>query len=266
MASKHTGRKISSIRVCKNKVVLYLCGEKLDISKEIYSSMYLYKGKEINDETYKILKQSINEDTYLKYALKLLSRKDYSIHQLKERLILKGANYQTINNVIKYLKDNKLVDDGLLAISYVESMSNMFYGKNRIKRKLMEKGIDYKVVDEMLNDNIEIEKCKKYYPTAIKKFASVPSVKKKISIQNHLLNKGYDINVIKTVLRDLFKEETSNNLDTLKKEFTKAYTYYKDENDNIYDVKKRVIEKLLHKGYKYSDIIKIVEEMENDFN
>lgn len=266
MASNHTGRKITSVRVCKNKVVLYLRGEKLDISKEIYSSMYLYKDKEINDETYKLLKQSINEDAYLKYALKLLNRKYYSIHQMKEKLILKGADYKIANNVIKYLKDNKLLDDRALAISYIESMSNMFYGKNRIKQKLMDKGVDYKVVDEILNENAEIEKCKRYYPVAFKKFANVPSIKKKMSIQNHLLHKGYDINVTKIVLRDLFKDNMSDNLDSLKKEFLKVYMHYEDENDNMYDVKKHVIEKLLRKGYKYRDIKKVMEEVNNDFN
>lgn len=261
-----TGKKITSIRIYKNKVVIYLSKEKIDISKETYASMYLYKGKELSFDTINKLKSSLNEEVYIKYALKLISRRYYSSHLLKEKLLAKGANRYIVNKTIKYLKDNKLLDDKELTINYIESLSNSYYGINRIKSYLFKKGLDYSLCNTFLNKEKEIEKCKAYYPIAIKKFISYPINKQKESISRHLLTKGYELDVIKTVLKDEFKYKTSNNSSSLNKDALKAYNMYKDKYDNPYEINKHVIDKLKRKGYSYKDIKIAMEEINYDFN
>ena len=48
------------------------------------------------------------------YALKLLSRKDHSEFQLEQKLSLKGVSSPTSGEVIKKLKENRLLDETTL--------------------------------------------------------------------------------------------------------------------------------------------------------
>lgn len=264
--SRHTGRKISSIRVCKNKVVLYLSGDKIDISKEAYSSAYLYKGKVLTDNEYSSMKKSIDESTYLTYALKLLGKHYYSSYAMKDKLYKKGANKKVVDKTLKYLIDNKLINDDELAVNYADSMSNSFYGKNRIKEKLKEKKLNYEFIDNYLTYEIELEKCNNYYKFAIKKFASLPNVKRRDSMYRHLVNKGYDVSVVKKVILDQFSYNEKDDLLDLEKALKTALNKARERFENYYDVRKYVFDTLKRKGYKYTDIKKCMEEMEYEFD
>lgn len=267
MESKRIGRKITSIRVCKNKVVLYFSGSKLDISKEAYASSYLYKGKIIEDKEYNLLKKSIDESTYLTYALKLLSVHYYSSTKMREKLYKKGANAKVVDKTLKYLKDNKLIDDDELARNYADSMSNAYYGKNRIKQKLIEKNLDASFLNEYIKIEDEIDRCSTYYSLVDKKFNKLPSLKRRESIYRHLLNRGYEINVIKTALRDNFISYKENETDGIRKCLLEALKRGKRKYQEDRDIRKYVIETLKRKGYKYKDIISCMsQEEEYEFN
>lgn len=264
MVSNHIGKKITSIRICKNKVVIYFSKEKVDVSKEMYSSLFLYKGKILDLDIINTLKNSLNEEKFLKYSLNLINKHYYSTYQIKQKLIKKGANKIIINNIVKYLKDNKLLDDKELTLNYIDSLSKEYYGKLRIKKILISKGLDCSFIDEYLTKEKEEEKCKTYYPIGVKKFLNKPDEKQRESIVRHLINKGYEIDVINKTLRELFKDNKVNNCSNLEKDFYAALKAYKSKYESPRELKKHIIDKLRRKGYKYNEIMKLMEEIEYD--
>lgn len=263
MELERTGKKISAIRVCKQKVVLYFKGNKIDISKEAYTSTYLYVGKVLDNKEYLKLKKSFDESTYINYAINLVTKHYLSTAVLKDKLYKKGASKKEVDKTIKYLIDNKLLDDEQLKISYIESMSNALYGKNRIYQKLIDKKLNVDNFTDLIDKEKEIENCSKYYELISKKYDSYSLVKKREKIFQALLVRGYDNETTKSVINKLFVYTRDNDKVNIEKDYkkviNKAYRLY----DNQYDINEYVINTLKRKGYKYSDIRNVMKE--NDY-
>lgn len=84
--SKNTGKTISKIKEYKTHVNVYIGEEKLELSPDIFTSFYLYKGKELTDKEYRSLKSRIDNEKYLNYALRLLSSHLYSEWKVRKTL------------------------------------------------------------------------------------------------------------------------------------------------------------------------------------
>ena len=156
------------------------------------------------------------------------------------------------------------MDDKELTLNYIDSLSKEYYGKLRIKKILISKGLDCSFIDEYLTKEKEEEKCKTYYPIGVKKFLNKPGEKQRESIVRHLINKGYEIDVINKTLRELFKDNKVNNCSNLEKDFYAALKAYKSKYESPRELKKHIIDKLRRKGYKYNEIMKLMEEIEYD--
>ena len=69
--SKNTGKTISKIKKYKTHVNVYIDEEKLELSNDVFTSFYLYKGKNISETEYRQLLDKIDNEKYLSYALRL---------------------------------------------------------------------------------------------------------------------------------------------------------------------------------------------------
>ena len=78
-------------------------------------------------------------------ALWLLSRQDYSVKCMREKLISKGFTTDDTEKVIEYLKNLSYLDDERFARSYVRTHSG--FSRQSLKQKLYHKGIDSELSD-----------------------------------------------------------------------------------------------------------------------
>jgi len=75
------------------------------------------------------------------YALRLLSKRDYFEKELKEKLLTKGFSEKDVEDVITYLKEQKLIDDNKLLERYKELSIKKGKSSAYLKAKLYRKGI-----------------------------------------------------------------------------------------------------------------------------
>ena len=82
----------------------------------------------------------------LKYALKALARRDYSVVDLTTRLTERFGDES--RDVIRHLILKRLLDDRRVAAAYVRSRSNR--GPARLREELARRGIPDPIIDEVL--------------------------------------------------------------------------------------------------------------------
>ena len=251
---------VKKIKICKNKVVIsFLDHDKIEIDKEVYPNFYLYEGKEISKkELNKIV--SFNASIYLwNYALKLRQKHLYSEYGMREKLYDKGGKKDEVDEVIKRLKKNDLIDDNAFIMDYIEYYNSLLYGKNKIISKLLEKGIfKERIAKITFSKVVEKQKAKKLLTKLEKKYEKYNNTQKKEHVYQALLNDGYDIDVASEISL-LVKQNTEKEEDTkLKKDFDKALTRFKRKYQKK-ELRNKLLTHLLSKGYRMNDIINLLE-------
>jgi regulatory protein len=95
--------------------------------------------------------QNSDYEQGLKYSLRLLKSRMYSERKLEEKLLKRGIENRVGQEIIKHLRDHKLLDDKAYADSIIRSAARHRSASTKmIKYKLMQKGIDKSIAEERL--------------------------------------------------------------------------------------------------------------------
>ena len=251
---------IKRIKILKSKVsIIFNNNEKLELDKEVYPNFYLYVGKDVSKKEYKEILEYNNDAKLLKYALNLRSKALYSEYKLREKLYNKGASKKSVDRIIKMMKSYDLINDKMLAEDLLEYYNSLNYGEKKIRHKLSEKGI----FDEDINKlrfpvSIERKKANNIFPKLEKKYDKYNYVQKKQHIYNAYLEQGFSSELALELSNKIVEKNNKDELDKLKIDYQKiklrlSRKYQKKE------LKQKVLQALLAKGYKYNDILKVIE-------
>lgn len=199
--------KIESQKKNTDRVNIYINDEFfMSVFTELIYTFNLKKGQEIDKDN---LKSILDDDMYIKAknkALNILSKADQSEKKIKEKL---SADFEenTIEKVLDFLRNNKFIDDKLLAQKIVNTNINLNKcGKNKIKQNLYNKGINSDEISNAIsNIDSDVEFENAMY-LAKKRYERLKNEdKKKIyqKLSQHLAYKGFGYDTIKSVLNKL---------------------------------------------------------------
>ena len=203
--------KIEAQKRKEDRVNIYV-DEKffMAIYKELVFTFNLKKGDNIDEE---YLKKILKDEMFLKgknKALNILSKASQSEKKIREKLN-EDFEEDTVDDVIDFLKKYNFINDGELASKIVNTNVNLNkYGKNKIKQNLYNKGIEKSAIDEAISEidyNAEFENAL-YLPQ--KRYDRVKNEDPKkayAKIANHLAYKGFNYDIIKSVLNKIFKND-----------------------------------------------------------
>ncbi|NFN98697.1 recombination regulator RecX [Clostridium botulinum] len=196
----------------KDRVNVYIDEEfNFACSSELIYYHNLKNGKVIDENS---LNDIIKEDNYIKakgYALKYIEKSLKTESQVKEKLYLKEYDEDTVNKVIRFLKDYNFIDDDKYCDMYIRENLNI-YGRNKIKYTLLNKGVKENIVIEKIN-NINEEKEKKVaYELAEKKYKiMILREKDKFKIYKkiwpYIISRGYNSNIAEWIINELKSNE-----------------------------------------------------------
>lgn len=85
----------------------------------------------------------------LNYALKILSKKDYSQAEIERKLIIRDVDKLEQEKVLNFLKQKGFIDDVRFAENYMNSHTSR--GDIRIRFELIRKGVDEDIINTALN-------------------------------------------------------------------------------------------------------------------
>ena len=203
--------KIEAQKRKEDRVNIYV-DEKffMAIYKELVFTFNLKKGDNIDEE---YLKKILKDEMFLKgknKALNILSKTSQSEKKIREKLN-EDFEEDTVDDVIDFLKKYNFINDGELASKIVNTNVNLNkYGKNKIKQNLYNKGIEKSAIDEAISeidDNAEFENALYLAQKRYDRVKNEDPKKAYAKIANHLAYKGFNYDIIKSVLNKIFKND-----------------------------------------------------------
>ena len=203
--------KIEAQKRKEDRVNIYV-DEKffMAIYKELVFTFNLKKGDNIDEE---YLKKILKDEMFLKgknKALNILSKASQSEKKIREKLN-EDFKEDTVDDVIDFLKKYNFINDGELASKIVNTNVNLNkYGKNKIKQNLYNKGIEKSAIDEAISEidyDAEFENALYLAQKRYDRVKNEDPKKAYAKIANHLAYKGFNYDIIKSVLNKIFKND-----------------------------------------------------------
>lgn len=264
---KYYTYKVKSIYPIKNNMseVIFLIDESeiiLELTDKIIESYKLDVGKEISKETFDILKDHEQVTRAYKKALKFLTIKDYTYNQMKKKLMDSG-NYDDaqLDTTLELLESKNLINDEEYTINYLRRCTRLGVGLNKAIYNLHTYGISNELIDQCLEKNSfddEYFAATKIIDTYYNRnigFSYKVMLKK---IRDKLYIKGFTNETIEKALSDYdFKFDHEKEHDALEKEYIKQKNKYLRKYEDK-QLKEKIINSLLRKGYNYEDIKEIM--------
>ncbi len=214
--------KITRLLSKRNRIcVLFDEGNSIYLRYDTVLKFGLKKNDEVSE---KFLLQLHDEDEKLQIkelSFRLLTRRQHSILELKRKLALKKFSPENVEIIISELLERNYLDDKKFAEKYTdEKLKNNKSGLVKIKAELFKKGIEKRIVDEVLskflNSNLIIENALQIAMYKMKStlYSKAEPKKKKEKLFRFLVSKGYSSEIIIKTLRKLhFEEETEETFD-----------------------------------------------------
>ncbi|MFA6587283.1 MAG: RecX family transcriptional regulator [Bacilli bacterium] len=278
MERKKSGRKTSlrilNVEPGKKCVKLVMeGGKKLTLSEDAFLSDYLYPGKELSPEELASLARKSQGKKEEDYLHTLLSRGRYTLQGVEDRLAMKFHTDEKRRKELlaPYIASGILSDESF-ASDYLESALGSCYGENYLRKALLEKKTDKKVlllpsVQEKLKENSP------FLPGFVKemeeKLLSLPERKRKEKEYAFFLRRGFSFEEILSAIskvqamkteeeRGKEKEEQAKEL---KKEARQCYNSLAGrESADSQKAKKAFFGHLLRKGFSYDEIESVVRK------
>lgn len=162
----------------------------------------MFQNKKNKKDFSKSYKKEYDYQSLLSYSLFLLSKRDYSIKKMTEKLSSKTENEDFVNQVISKLIDNNYLSDERKAQSIIRTYSNKETGE-KLKQRLKLAGINQQTIEDLKEDltpekqELE-EKCKALFLSKFKSYH--PDYYDKYV--RFLLNKGFDYSIISIIIKE----------------------------------------------------------------
>lgn len=196
----------------KSRANIYLDGE-FAFALEMLTVMKLGLkiGKDVDVDTIKTAVFDSETSVAFGKAVDYLARAMKTTKQVRDYLTKKGYSDNVTNCVIEKLQGYKYLDDQAYARMYVEQ-SKTHKGERRIKQELLNKGISHNDVDDQVQVDADDQLtsatslAQKYLKN---KQRDIKTMQK---LQRFLLYRGFDFDVVNTVIRT-FKTDDSNDFD-----------------------------------------------------
>ena len=173
-------------------------GKKLYSTLDAVTDARLYVGMELDEEAFEELRLSFSKALDRQKALEMLSRRPYSQHELKDKLLRRGMDVQSAEDIITWLIEHRFLNDTEYAGAVARHYTAKGYGAGRIRSELRRRGIDRDLMDDTLADLPEnTEKLDAYISRRLTDPNDRDSVRK---ISAALFRRGYSWDEIRTAL------------------------------------------------------------------
>lgn len=230
--------------------------ETLYITEDTIVRFLLSKGKTITPEELTDIQRFAQFSYGKNLALYYLSFQRRTTKETKNYLIKHDISSDAIEAIIDNLTKDKWLDDTAYAQAYFEkNQSTGDKGAYVIKQKLKQKGISSAILEEVSHQFDYQAIANRVAEKLFRKYGEkLPLNALKTKILQSLTNKGFDYQTAKIALENLeLEKDDENELLLIFNELDKQHRKYSKKYDG-YELKQRLTQALMRKGYQYSDI------------
>ena len=253
MSEEKTLVKIILVKQKRNKYEVFTSIDETGIifTEEEIVINRIIKGVTFTKEKWEEIKNKHEQSLLYEKALKYISYKPRTILEVTNHLKELSDDINSINQIIEKLIKLDFLNDTRYAYSYLESSIRTGNGPIKISHELHNKGIEEKIIKDILLTYTTEQQIDVAYETAtkyLKLITKYPVRKQKELISQKLIRSGFNYSIINQVISKITFENDS--LEQLQKDYEKISKKTSDKN--------KIIQHLLQKGYEYSDIKQIL--------
>ncbi|HEY8445386.1 MAG TPA: RecX family transcriptional regulator [Bacilli bacterium] len=252
--------KILSITKDKNKYLLKTDEDEYHLDEDTIVKFYLFKDKVITEEELQEILNYYHQNNYFNQAIRYLSYEMRSIYEVKKYLIDKGLNDVDIEVILNRLESLGYLDDEKYAENYYDYCLRNDKGPLYIKAKLEEKKVPIHIIDKIIlkyNEDIEHQTIEKLITKEARKIKTYPLIKQRQRLLTKLVQNGFNKDLIYEVINNFQLLDESD--ERLNLEYQKLLSKYQKKDLSPNEVRSKIINALLSKGYEYQKILGIIE-------
>jgi regulatory protein len=175
---------------------------------EVYYKMNLYERKEISQEDMEYIKEEVNLKLARQLGIKMLALRDHSGSEIRNKLLKKGFDNETVDKTLMQLMSMGYINDSLYARKYISDRLKLKpRSKKALFHELKRKGIDDDIIEEALSET-ELDEFQLAYRLAKKKYgkynAREPEVQRKIA--SFLGHRGFSYDIICKTIKQMMEK------------------------------------------------------------
>ena len=175
-----------------------------EISEDVFISIALEIGSEVDDEYLVELEEKENMHQALHAALSLLNYRMRSTAELYKRLTEKGYNHDIVKRVIEKLNEKKFLDDEVFARAFIhDKINSRLLGPVVLRRELFPHKLDKEIVEKLLQQAYvempEEELVERLIEKRKIKKGQKMTQKERNRLISYLQRRGHQWNVIRTL-------------------------------------------------------------------
>jgi len=175
-----------------------------EISEDVFISIALEIGSEVDDEYLVELEEKENMHQALHAALSLLNYRLRSTAELYKRLTEKGYNPDIVERVIEKLNEKKFLNDETFARAFIhDKINSRLLGPVVLRRELFPHKLDKEIVEKLLQQAYvempEEELVERLIEKRKIKKGQKMTQKERNRLISYLQRRGHQWNVIRTV-------------------------------------------------------------------
>jgi len=206
--------KIVKSRKERNSYVVFIDeAPAFEVNDEVLTKFGLLTGKHIDESMVAEIAAAEAFSRARKIALNFISYRPRSSKEILIKLTHKGFSPDLANRVVHHLREVNLVSDLEFARMLVrDKLRGKPMGKAMIRRKLLEKGISFQIIERVLKEYISEEDeqeaatrlAAKKLKLSRSRFAGLDSAKQQKRLMDYLLSRGFSTEVALKTVRVIF--------------------------------------------------------------
>lgn len=131
-------------------------GSSFSIPSSLFSSLHLAPDQELSEDSYLHLKKEVSLLTCRAKAVSLIARREHGKRELQFKLIQKGFDRETSQEVTEILSEKGLLDDAHFAYQFILSRQRKNpEGLSLLRMRLKEKGISSEDIEKAISQYLE---------------------------------------------------------------------------------------------------------------
>ncbi len=221
------------------------------IEIDIYIKYRLKSGLSLEKDTYYKMLAENDKIHFTKLGIIKLKRMQTK-KELTDYLVDKGCNYHLAISLVNEFEQKRYLNDQEYARLYIE-MKKHQQGPKVITANLIKKGVDPLFIEQYLKQIDQYEILSVLVKKKYQSFKQKTQKQALLSTRNHLIAKGYQRDIIDSILIHMKDEFPRDEKPLLEKSFEKLYMRYKDKKQG-YELKTFIKQKLYQKGFEMEDI------------
>ena len=179
----------------------------------------LTKGTELSQDTIREIEQETQYQNAYQKALHFLNFKLRTAKEVYEKLEKLEVSDEVINQVLQQLMDHSFVNDQFYAESYVrENFALQKKGPKAVAFELKKKGVNDSIIQRALaefDESTQLDQALDIAQKYVDRQGNAPVKTVKQKVYGFLMQRGYDLEIVQSVISELTFEKQKENEEEL---------------------------------------------------